>query len=500
MRGVRLGSVLFTLVTLPCLAVGCKTVVPPPETGSGGSTGIDAGGSGGKIGGPDAGSPLDMSQEKFSAGEVGDTSEDGACAATSSSAKLVPLDLYVMMDSSKSMTDTDSSGKSKWDDLKSAMSSFFNDANSAGFSVAMKYFPDEQSGIPETCTADADCKTAGPCDQRKACVVKGTFSKTPQTLCSTAADCQSTEECVAVQHCTMGPDCMARNCVKASDSTMSCPSDCTPFTGYCRGRDICDANAYATPTVPFGVLPDAASALISSLNGHSPGGYTPTGPALTGALKAAQQRAKDVPDHKVVVVLVTDGLPGAFIPNMAPAACTPADVPGVASLLSGPMGFGATPSIPTFVIGIFGPCDLQQGNAQMPKEKLNTWAAAGGTKEAVLVDTSQDVTTKILDAFKMVQSKVITCQYTIPKPSVGGLDYKKVNVAFTSADQKDPLYIHYVGTKDKCDGTAGGWYYDNPPEMGGAPTQIIACDQSCTMFKAAKDAEVKIALGCATIG
>jgi hypothetical protein len=493
MRGIRFRSFFFALATLTSFGIGCKTVVPPPETDGSGGSGNDGGGSGGKFVGPDSGGPTD----KFSAGDM---PEDGACAATSSSAKLVPLDLYVMMDSSKSMTDVDSSGKTKWDDLKSAMSSFFKDENSTGFSVALKYFPDEQSGIPETCSVDADCKAAGPCDQRKACVSKGTFSKTPSMLCSTSTDCMASEECVAVQHCTMGEDCHTINCVAASDSATGCPSDCAPFLGYCRGRDICDANVYSMPTVPFGLLPDTAAALISSLNGHAPGGFTPTGPALTGALKAAQQRAKDTPDHKVAVVLVTDGLPGAFIPGMAPAACTPSDVPGVASLLSGPMGFGATPAIPTFVIGIFGPCDLQEGNKQMPKEKLNMWAAAGGTKEAVLVDTSQDVTTKILEAFKMVQSKVIACEYTIPKPSAGGLDYKKVNVAFTSDNQTEPMYIHYVGSKDKCDGAVGGWYYDKPPEMGGTPTQIIACDQTCTMFKGASGAQVKIALGCATIG
>lgn len=485
-----------TLTTVA--AAGCKAI-PPPATSTGGS-GTGGSGSGGSTGGggPDAGTGV--SDMKFSSGETG---PDGACSTVRSSAKLVPLDLYVMMDSSKSMIDTDSNGKAKWEDLKTAMSGFFKDKDSAGFSVALKYFPDE-ADVPEACTNDGECKGMGPCDQRKACVSKGMFTMSPDTLCMGDGDCASSEVCVPVQHCTMGPMCMARNCVADPAGATKCPSDCQEFSRYCRGRDICDANTYSTPAVPFGELPGAADNLVASLNGRSPSGYTPTGPALTGALKAAQKRAVDYPDHQIAVVLVTDGLPGAFIPGTkyTPAACSPVDAPGVAGLLAGTsmtgLGLAGKPPIPTFVIGIFGPCDLQQGNTQMPKEKLTTWAAAGGTMSAVIVDTSQDVTKQIQDAFKQVQSKVITCQYAIPMNVVGGIAYKKVSVDFQSTAMPTPAPIKYVGSKDKCDPSSGGWYYD--PELDkGTPTQIIACDKSCSDFKAAEGAEVNVALGCAEI-
>jgi hypothetical protein len=497
--GGALRILAWSAMVMTVATAGCKSI-PPPPSGSGGSgSGGSGSGSGGSTGGggSDAGSgPSDM---KFTSGETG---PDGACSTVRSSAKLVPLDLYVMMDSSKSMNDTDSNGKAKWEDLKSAMSGFFNDANSAGFSVALKYFPDEQPDVPETCAVDGDCKAMGPCDQRKACVQTGAFSMSPSTLCTGPADCASTETCVPVQHCTMGPNCMARNCVAAPDAATKCPSDCQPFTGYCRGRDICAASTYATPTVPFGELPGAAGDLVASLNAHAPSGYTPTGPALTGALQAAKKRAMDNPEHQVAVVLVTDGLPGAFIPGMAPAACTPADAPGVADLLSGKLmsdlGLAGKPPIPTFVIGIFGPCDLQQGNTQMPKEKLTTWATAGGTMSAVIVDTSLDVTKQIQEAFKQVQSKVITCQYAIPQNVVGGIAYKKVSVDYKSTAMPTPAAIRYVGSKDKCDPSSGGWYYDVDPNVG-TPTQIIACDKSCSEFKAAEGAEVNVTLGCADI-
>jgi len=137
----------------------------------------------------------------------------------------------------------------------------------------------------------------------------------------------------------------------------------------------------------------------------------------------------------------------------------------------------------------------------MPKEKLSSWAAAGGTTTAVLVDTSMDVTKQIQEAFKSVQSKVISCQYAIPKDVVGWIDFSEVNVQFSSEAMTTPVSVHYVGSKDKCDANSGGWYYDADPDppTNGNPTQIIACDRSCSDFKAAKGAKVEIALGCARV-
>ena len=140
---------------------------------------------------------------------------------------------------------------------------------------------------------------------------------------------------------------------------------------------------------------------IDSFAARTPGGYTPTGPALAGALKQAQDRAKANPDHKVVVVLVTDGLPGGFIPNMPPAMCTPGDIAGVAALVA--TGTAGTPPIPTFVIGVFGPCDLVDANV-MPQANLDRLAMSGGTNKAVVISTDQNVTQQLQDALKMVRT------------------------------------------------------------------------------------------------
>jgi len=53
------------------------------------------------------------------------------CDAITSTAKLVPLDLYVLIDSSKSMNETTTAGSTKWQALSDAMTGFFKDPNSA---------------------------------------------------------------------------------------------------------------------------------------------------------------------------------------------------------------------------------------------------------------------------------------------------------------------------------------------------------------------------------
>jgi hypothetical protein len=269
-----------------------------------------------------------------------------------------------------------------------------------------------------------------------------------------------------------------------------------PFDGYCRGRDICAAPNYATPAVAFGKLPEAAQGLSDSFAARVPGGYTPTGPALNGALQQAQARAAANPSHKVVVLLVTDGLPGGFIPNSSTDMCMPNSIDGVAMLAD--MANKRMPPLPTFVIGVFGPCDLVDANVR-PQENLDKLAMAGGTSKAVVINTANNVTQQLQDALKLVRTTAIACQYAIPKPAEGTLDPLKVNVEFSTAGTKTT--VGYARNKAGCDATRGGWYYDVDADDLDTklPTQIIACDQSCAQFNAASDARVDITLGCETI-
>ena len=254
------------------------------------------------------------------------------------------------------------------------------------------------------------------------------------------------------------------------------------MAGYCHGRDRCDVPSYATPAVPLAALPGAAPALVASLGAHQPDGLTPTGPALSGALQAAQARATAAPDHRVAVVLVTDGLP---------TECTPVDIPAIAALASA--GATGTPPTPTFVIGVFGPAE-----AMTATPNLDALAVGGGTGSAVVIDTSQDVTKALQAALNRIRTMAVACTYKIPPPSTGAIDFHKVNVQLTGGNGTTST-IGYVNGKASCDPTRGGWYYDVDPATGQTPTTIIACDATCTQFQSDAAARVDIVLGCQTI-
>jgi hypothetical protein len=490
-----------TTLLVAALLFGCSAGVKQ-QTGTGGS-GTSSGGSTGKGGGAGGsggsapGTGGNSSGTGGSTGNVDAAGLDGACAASSIGAQPVPLDLYFLMDSSLSMKDATGAGTTKWVAVSSALNTFFTDQGSAGLGVALKYFPDEQPASPAgpaaSCTADSQCVgTAGnygPCDYRLACVHdNASATVTNQTqICAadmTTTCTAATSTCQRIQSCGSGNPCVA-------SGTGACASGCTPFTGYCDKRDICTSSEYATPNVALGTLPAAATGLASSLMGHTPDGYTPTGPALNGAVSWAQNQVTTNPNHKVAIVLVTDGLPGGFIPGFPPSQCAPSDIPTISTILS-TAATGATPIL-TFVVGIFNPGSAE---GQLAPENLMSLATAGGTGSAVVIDVTQsNVTQQLHDALTQAQTKAIACSYQIP-PSTGGtgLAYGKVNVQFTGSSGTST--IGHTTASTACD--KGGWYYDVDPSVG-TPTRIIACPMTCTKFNADTSGHVDIVLGCATI-
>ena len=396
------------------------------------------------------------------------------------------------MDSSKSMADNTGAGTSKWAAVGSALGSFFNDAGSAGLGVALKYFPDEQAGAPASCTVDGDCRPGGTsygvCDLRKTCVGASSSTTAVSPLCVDATTCSGgSPSCSLIQSCGTNSYCAAGPTAPAG----AC-GGCTTFPGYCHLRDICTGSKYATPDVPMMTLPAGASALMTSLGGHTPDGYTPTGPALAGAVTYAEQRLITNPDHKVAIVLVTDGLPGGFLPGFPPAECAPSDVATIGSSILMPAAT-SNPPILTFVVGIFNPASLE--GMQAPTN-LMTLAQAGGTGSAVIIDVTQnDVTQKLHDALKQAQTKAIACSYKIPPPSHGSIDFGRVNVQFTKGSG-EVTTIGHTTSKAACD--KGGWYYDVDPATG-TPTEIIACDSTCAQFQTDVSGHVDVILGCMTI-
>lgn len=195
-------------------------------------------------------------------GSTSGTVDAPACATSVVKADKIPLDLFIMLDQSSSMSDSVSGGGTKWTTVTSALATFVQQPGLDGISVGMQYF-----GVPPgggtcsvlSCTIDADCGAAacGPC---VANVCLGFFSS-------------------------------------ASDS--------------------CTAADYAMPAVEIAPLPGVATAIASSMNMHSPTTGTPTSAALQGAVDHAKAWKTAHPNDAVVAVLATDGEPSECDTNLA---------------------------------------------------------------------------------------------------------------------------------------------------------------------------------------
>lgn len=346
----------------------------------------------------------------------------GGCASETVDGTGIPLDMYIMLDQSGSMSDSVSGG-TKWSAVTDAINGFMALPDSDGVGVGIQYFP----------------------------------LSTGNMMCNPNPFCFSDSECGPVG---CGP------CFGAVPPNLP---------GICMGAlddDSCDVNDYATPDVAIAPLPGVAAAITGSMANHSPSGGTPTAPALQGAINHATAQAMANPDHAVIVVLATDG---------DPTSCSPTDIPGIQGIAAS--GFNATPSIPTFVIGV--------GNLQ---SNLDAIAQSGGSNAAFIVDTTQNVEQQFLDALEAIKGTALGCAYGIPEPTMGNPDFSKVNVEWTPPNGM-PEILPYVESPTQCPPGGHGWYYNDVSN----PTQILLCPFSCGEVEAASEGgQIRIVLGCET--
>jgi len=257
----------------------------------------------------------------------------------------------------------------------------------------------------------------------------------------------------------------------------SCKSGLTSFFGDSKSQGLsaslqffpqsneCSVNAYAAPAVAMRALPDGTT-FSNTMSTYSPGGGTPTVPALSGAVAYAQSVAQSNPGDKVAIVLVTDGEPND---------CN-SDVNGVANVAA-----GVASTIPTFVIGV--------GNTG----NLDAIAAAGGTGKATIVSTNnpQQTAQDFQTALNAIRGLTLACEYQIPAPPNGEtFDESKVNVVYTPTNG-GPQTLTY--NQDCTGGT--GWHYDDPKN----PQKIELCTNTCNSVQMASG-KIDIVFGCATNG
>jgi hypothetical protein len=222
-------------------------------SGSGGSGG--SGGSSSSVSTTASGT-LSGSPDTVDVGATGSMSDGvggGSCAASTQKAQQIPLDMYVMLDKSGSMT-TKVGTSDRWTAVTNALGSFLKQPDTDGISVGIQYFAQPTPG-------------AAMC---------GNF-------CSTDADCGDP---------TCGP------CV-----FFVCSGSLTV------GGDSCNGADYAKPAVEISALPAAADTIIKSMKAQTPDGGTPTSGALSGAVQHAKAWAMKNPSHVTIAVFATDGDP-----------------------------------------------------------------------------------------------------------------------------------------------------------------------------------------------
>jgi hypothetical protein len=471
-------------VTVAALAAagcaGTKQATSPPDGGAGASGSSGPTGAAGRDAAVDLGGIGGFATTDGRA--IGtDALGDAACAVATQTAQTVPLDLYIMMDSSGSMAALTASNQTKWDAVRGALTTFLRDPSSSGLGVGIQYFPLFRAGVPATCETDGNCAGAGPCDILRTC--SGGANVTP---CTTNGDCRGMGTCVRLGVCGVSPGYCAPGGAGFTCSATAGDA-CLAIAGYCAARDLCDPAAYAAPAVEVARLPAAATALVDSLTQHVVDGLTPTAGALAGAIQHAQALARANPTHRLAVLLATDGLP---------SECTPLDITGANGIASmAAAAFAATPAVPTYVIGVFSPEEAADAQTN-----LDAIAAAGGTGRAFVINTNQNVSQSFVDALNAVRSAGLACQYMLPATMQDGgqIDYFSVNVQFTPGNG-GPVTIGNVKDRASCSATRGGWYYDADPAAGGTPQTISICDTSCSQLKADPVGRVDILLGCKTV-
>ncbi|MBX3129232.1 MAG: VWA domain-containing protein [Polyangiaceae bacterium] len=176
------------------------------------------------------------------------------CAADEYTGELLPLDMYVMLDVSASMT-TDN----RWGQVTTAFKNFVALPNLTQLGMGIAFFPTKPAVPPPTggCGSDLDCGAYGPC--------------------------------------------------------MPVFNQCN---GSFAPNDSCVAGDYETPVVPIADFPGVSAAITAAINNAKPtGDSTPMAPALEGAIKYAKGWKAAHPERLVAVVLATDGEPTNCNPN-----------------------------------------------------------------------------------------------------------------------------------------------------------------------------------------
>ena len=412
--------------------------------GSGTSSPAPVGGSGGGFTLPD---PV-----------VAPTPPDAAvtqCAAEAHKAEIVPLDLMLLVDSlgidDQLGRHAHASGRRRTEVLRN----FVADPKSAGLGMGLQFFPTDKP-----CTTDKDCL---PTSDDHGTLLQGQAGlRRPDGSGTDAAHVRPTPVIIIGPigtRCAAGQTCQPVGYCSSSGAACIERRPGLPDGGrHLRGvdqdlqqrrRSPPSATTRATKRrrCAIDALPMAQPALTRALNRKEPTGGTPMGPAIRGVLKHLQARQQANPGRKVALILASDGLPGG---------CTRNDIPSIAMDLNA--AFMATPSIPTYVIGVFSPTELARAQPQ-----LDQLAMGGGTNTAFVLTANDDLNMRLLEALNQIRGAALACEYQIPAPDEGRSGLRQ---------GERPLHQHRPAPRTSP--TSSAWIAATPCAAAGTTTSTPA--------------------------
>ena len=433
-------------------------------------------GAGGSAGSVTGGASLGGTSGATGGGNGGSTGGNPSCTGKAEKAELPAIDLFVALDASDSMYFSASGGSTRWDQVASALLSFFRDPASAGVGVDLGFFPVLLEDVPDSCTNDDACGEGAPC-LSKVCL-NALVELDLLVPCTSNTNCEygtvSAPTCRTIGDCSTAPDSYC-----FTESPDSCDGTCTQ-SGICSRFVSCRIDAYEEPAVALSVLPDAQRALASAVQEKTRGEEAPMLPALAAAIERARAWALDHPDHDVAVVLATGGLPTTCFEEGTTKEASVAELAAVASE-------GAKDGVRTHVIGVLSEFEIGDSDGAL----LDSVAEAGETEEAVVIDAATNVSTAVAGALAQIRGLQRGCEFQAPDTA----DYDRVNVVLRSSTGSS--IVPRVRDADACDGTRGGWHYDVDP-ADDAPKRVSLCATSCVDLRIAQGAAIEIELGCAS--
>jgi hypothetical protein len=249
-------------------------------------------------------------------------------------------------------------------------------------------------------------------------------------------------------------------------------------------KDVrCTLEAYAAPDVPLTPLPsdafkDALDAIEPKSSRDWRGG-TPTAWVMEGTIGFIEAARQENPG-KYAIVLVTDGYPQDCDEESNSIDAVVADAREALAK-----------DISTYVIGVENP---PIEGAPDTLSDLHEIAAAGGTEEAILIDTGNpsQTTAAFKAAVDRIRGAAVSCTMEIPPaPDGRTFDKEKVRVLHTTEGSDTPTALAY----DQSCATEGAWRYDDPA----SPTQIELCPGACDTIQADVQATLSVDFTCESV-